>query len=169
MQRRKGFLLLVAVSMLFLFINGCIFQEPQKDTKPAVKVTVLPPDTTGLANIPDLPLAKIPALLSVKEVVEHRTALHGKTITVRGFVVEAILGEKACPSFTGNNLQTPGPESCAQPRIIVADSLEKTRDLKYDVMILVNEDEEGYSDGQPVEVKGLVFASKVAVYLEKIE
>ncbi|MBI1972866.1 hypothetical protein HYS50_02590 [Candidatus Woesearchaeota archaeon] len=170
MQEKRAVLIGVIILVALLFIDGCRGEYSSREIKPAVRVTIVQNNQNGgLANYPDLPLADIPPILSVKEVVEHRSALHGKTITVSGFVIETLLGGESCPSSAGNNVQTLIPGSCAQPRIKVADTLDQSRDLKYDVIILVSEEEEGYSVGQPVEVKGIVFASKVAVYLEKTE
>src|SRR3989344_751125 len=115
------------------------------------------PEKAGLAQVPDLPLAaSITQAVSVKFLVEHRSALHGKTVLVSGVVVDSLLGEKACP---------PGIGGCAEPRIFIADTKDASRDTRYDFMILVCEDvtEKDYEVGKRYEVLINVEASKVAV------
>ncbi|OGX27926.1 MAG: hypothetical protein A2787_00560 [Omnitrophica WOR_2 bacterium RIFCSPHIGHO2_01_FULL_48_9] len=117
------------------------------------------PDQAGLALFEDLPLSAIPSSpVTPRFLVHHRSALNGKKIKISGFVVEAILGEKACPSGAGG---------CGQPRIFIAENLSGNREMGYNVMVLVAENEAGYSVGQAVELEGTVHASKVAVYIEK--
>jgi len=118
--------------------------------------------TAGLATYPDLALTSVPTEpVTAKFVVEHRSALSGKPITVKGMVTEAILGEKACPPDLG---------ACAAPRIFIADSLDVSRDKNYDLMILVDESasEKDYPIGKAIEISGTVEASKVAVNLRSI-
>ncbi|GEM_PF-3539250 len=174
MKMKIILIILVLVAVLFA-INSCTTEQTTNGEKGKTivdepgKGVIKPtdPNKEGLATVADLPLAKIITPLSVKDVIEHRSALKGKTITVKGYIVEAILGEEACPTNTGNSqLETPG--GCAQPRIIIADTLDKTRDIKYDLIILVGEDEKSYTKNQLVEVKAIVDASKVAVVLNKV-
>lgn len=123
-------------------------------------VSPVDPETAGLAPYPDEPFPSIPAepTLSIKFLVEHRTALNGKTVTIQGFVVYALLGEDACPGG--------GIGACAQPRIFLADTTDQGRNKDYDVMILLGE-KDNYNIGQHVIVTGVVSSSKVAVYLTK--
>jgi len=130
-------------------------------------VTTEPPgsfttsDQSGLSKYPDGPLASIPITpISVKFLVEHRSALNDKIVTARGVVVSASLG--ACGGMSG-----PGIMGCAKPLIILADTIQESRNKDYDTDVLVSDYEKGYAVGQTVEVKGTVSSSKVAVVLMK--
>lgn len=147
----------ISILFVLIFISSCAKEAPYEGK--GVSVQVVDPNKASLATMQDLPLETIPAILSVKELIEHRSALHEKTVTVKGVILEAIVGEKACPS------NTPG---CAQSRIIIAESADASRDKRYDVIVLVKDDDQNYAAGQSVEAKVKVSASKVAVSLEKV-
>ncbi len=145
----------------------CLFAMAQPDNtswygqiQDTLATAVVPSnDDSGLVSYPDLPLPKIPnSVVSTRYLVQHRSALNGKKIKVSGFVAEAVLGEKACPTQAGG---------CAQPRIFIAENLSHEYDLNYRIMVLVQEEKENYSVGQWVEIEGIVHASKAAVYVEK--
>ena len=123
-------------------------------------ITPVNAETAGLAKYADEPLASIPAApMSVKFLVEHRTALNGKTVTVQGFVVATILGKAACPGG--------GIGACSQPRVFLADTTSEARDKNYDTVVLVSETEETYATGQSATIKCIVASSKASVYLTK--
>ena len=155
----------VSLLVLILVISSCAKEVPYKGK--GVSVQVVDPNKAGLALIQDLPFEVVPELLSVKELIEHRSALHDKTVTVKGIIIEAIVGEKACPSkkIVEGGVDIAG---CAQPRIIIADSADAARDKRYDTIILVKDDDQKYAAGQYQEIKVKVAASKVAVSLEKM-
>lgn len=164
MKRHSGILvILLAIGMLF--ISSCASEVPYGGK--GVSVKVVDPKTSGLATVQDLPFEVIPQTLSVKELVEHRSALHDKTVTVKGIIIEAIIGEKACPSkkIVEGGIDIAG---CAQSRIIIADNAGASRDKRYDVIVLVKDDDQNYAAGQSVEAKVKVSASKVAVNLERV-
>ncbi len=118
-------------------------------------------DESGLAKYPDKPLASIPQqAVSMRYIVEHRSALNGKTITVRGIVARTLWPDANAP---------PGQQSMAypQPRIFLADNLRKGRDKNYDVAVLLPEGERGYVVGQRLKLRVTVDASKVAVVMRK--
>ena len=169
----KIILITVTILAVLFAMNSCTLDQTTrnegKTTDKPGKSVIQPGDQNkeGLANVPDIPYTTIPKILSVKDVVEHRTALHGRQVTVKGYVVEAILGEEACPTGQGGNIMEPQPQGCAQPRVFLADTMDKTRDIKYDLMILLG-DEQSYKEGQPVEIKGIVSASKVAVVMSTV-
>lgn len=121
--------------------------------------TVEAPKPGGLSSYQDLPIGNLDVSkpLSIKAVVEHRSTLNGKTVTVKGFVISTLLGEAACANRG----------ACAQPRIVLSDTTETTRDANYDLTILLPETEQGYIVGQAVTVTGVVSASSVAVVLQK--
>ena len=110
------------------------------------------PSQSGLADYPDRPLEETPrAPVTPAFVVEHRTALAGREVTVRGRVVRV----------------APVPSGSASPRIFLAETSDAERDKNYDLMVLLAEDDEGYAVGDEVEVKGTVESGKVAVLMRK--
>ncbi|MBI3576602.1 hypothetical protein HY086_01010 [Candidatus Gottesmanbacteria bacterium] len=175
-------LILFSVAAFFLGIGGAfVFQSrssvpvvkpPIVDTTGTIssgQVTVGVPKPDGLSKYPDLPLGNLDLSkpLSVKAVAEHRTALNDKSVIVNGLVVSTLLGEAACPS--GNDPLRPGPGGCGQPRIVLADTIEASRDTNYDLTVLLNERDQGYTVGQAVTVAGIVSSSKEAVVVRKIQ
>lgn len=111
---------------------------------------------TGLPDEPLLPPAQVQ---NVKFVMEHRTALDGQRVTVHGVIVYALPPAKACP---------PGQGACAQPRIIIADSAEASRNKAYDLTVLLPEDDQSaYAEGQIVDVTGTVSGNADSVTLMK--
>lgn len=119
------------------------------------------PERSGLAPYPDLSLISLPKQPhSVKFVVEHRSALNGKTILIRGIIVGTLLGEKACPPDRG---------MCAQPSIYLADTIEKNRNTLYDLRTLVGEEEQekSYPIGKTIDLQVTVDGSKVSVVARK--
>ena len=110
------------------------------------------PSQSGLSDYPDRPVDETPRTpVTPRFVVEHRTALKGKEVTVRGLVV----------------VVAPVPPGSARPRFFMAETSEPGRDQNYDLMVILAEDDDGYAVGDEVEVKGTVESSKVAVYLRK--
>lgn len=124
--------------------------------------TVEPGDpTAGLTSYPDLPLTSVPdEAVTVKFLIEHRSALDGKTVKVRGVVVGTLLGEAACPSRG----------MCANPRIYLSDMSAENRDKAYDLTVLVNEGEQkgAYPVGIFREIQGIVAGSKSGVVIRKV-
>jgi hypothetical protein len=118
------------------------------------------PDQPGSAYGPDYPLETPPATpVTVKFLVEHRTALNEKRVTVHGVIVATLLGDKACPPDRG---------MCAQPRITIADIANSSRDTSYDLEILLPEEgNDSYNIDQIVDISGTVSASPSAVILSK--
>lgn len=108
-------------------------------TVPSGQGFIWAPKPEELSTYPDLPLGNLDLSkpLSIKVVVEHRMALNGKTISVRGYVVSTLLGEAECG----------GSGACAQPRIVLADTTKAARDINYDLTVLLNETDQGYSVG----------------------
>lgn len=119
------------------------------------------PNKVGLALYPDLTITSLPTeSVSVKFIVEHRSALNSKSIKVRGIIVGTLLGERACPPDRG---------MCAQPSIFLADTTEESRNKLYDLRVLVNEEgqEKNYPVGKTIEIQIVVNGSKVAVVAHK--
>jgi hypothetical protein len=110
------------------------------------------PSRSGLSDYPDRPLKETPrAPVTPRFVVEHRTALGGREVTVCGLVV-AVARD---------------PSGSARPRLFLAETSEPERDRNYDLMVLLSEEDAGGTVGEELEVRGTVESSKVAVYLRK--
>jgi hypothetical protein len=142
--------------------DGKSFAERIETSATAAVSSVVPADpaTSGLYNYPDKPLDSIPsAPISVRYLVEHRSALNGQVVQVRGVVLATLLGEKACP---------PGMGMCAQPSLFLADTSAADRDKNYDVRVLVSEQEQesDYPVGGTVEIPGVVLGDKSTVVLQ---
>lgn len=119
------------------------------------------PNKDGLAPFPDLPLSSLPQQpLSIKFVVEHRSALNGRTILTSGVIVGTLLGEKACPPDRG---------MCAQPSIFLADTAGENRNKLYDLRVIVGEEEQekSYPIGKTIGLQVVIDGSKVAVIARK--
>lgn len=137
-------------------------QEPIT-TQPSTATTgrAEDPNTSGLAPYPDLALSVVPKFaVSVKFVVEHRSALNEKSIKIRAVVVGTLLGENACPPDRGG---------CASPRIFLADTANENRNRLYDLMVIVGETEQekDYPTGKSLEVQGIVGSSKLGAVVTK--
>jgi hypothetical protein len=144
---------------------GQTFVEEVVGTAEASTGVVEPEDPTqiGLAPYPDEPLSTVPnEPISTKEVIEHRSALNGQTVQVRGIIVATWLGEKACPPDRG---------MCTQPSLFLADTTDTSRDPFYDVRVLVSEAEQeaDYPIGETVALKVLVQGDKTGLILQKVE
>ncbi len=151
--------------MVALIIAGCAKTSVSDSRGTATTGVVVNASDLGLSKYPDLPLDSVPSEpINVKFLAEHRTALDGKTITVKGVVVRAILGEEACPVCKTE--PCPGAP-CMRPRIFLADSSDENRDKNYDLIILVG-DKDAYKVGQTVEINGIVEASKIEVMMIKV-
>lgn len=144
--------------------DGNSFTESIEISATAAVSTVVPEDpaASGLSNYPDKPLDSIPSVpVSVRHLVEHRSALNGQVVQVRGVVVATLLGEKACP---------PGMGMCAQPSLFLADTSAGDRDKNYDVRVLVGEQEQesDYPIGGTLEVAVVVLGDRSTVALQKV-
>ncbi len=122
------------------------------------------PANNDLINRPDLPLRGSPRMpVAPKFLIEHRSALKGKTVRVRGYVV-------AMPDRIGENSPAGyGTTANAnpQPRVFLSDASGKNRDRNYDLMIMLREGDDDYKVGARVEIKGVVEAGRNTVYLRK--
>jgi len=112
----------------------------------------------GLAGYPDRPLPRaVPAPVSPAFLVEHRTALDGKTIRVRGVVVGFVGGE------------TGAGDAQPQPRLVLAGTADRDRDKNYDVPVLLGEGARAgaFKEGETVVITGVVSASRFAVAVRR--
>lgn len=167
-MKNRRIVIVILVSGLFVLALLVFIKRIGPDNGSSVPVnigTIKPgdPSKEGLGSYPDLVLSAMPtSAVPVKFVVEHRSALDNKIITVRATIVDTLLGEKACPPNAG---------LCAQPSISLTDSDGSSRNKLYDLRILVDENtkEAQYPIGQQIEMKVLVYGTKVAVYGRKLD
>lgn len=95
---------------------------------------------------PDRPLQSIPkGTISVEFLFEHRSALAGHVVSVRGKVDSTLLKDKACPDHMG---------MCAQPRMTLRG--KSLRDDFKLVVILREDNDEHYKPGDNVTIRGRV-------------
>lgn len=121
----------------------------------ANKGYVIAPDLPKQQFDPDLPLSGVvPDVMNVEYLVEHRTALNEQTVSIKGEVVSALLGEQACPPDRG---------MCAQPRVVLKD-VSSQKD--YNVVVLLAEnDERHFYVGQTITISGIVMGYPESVML----
>jgi hypothetical protein len=118
-----------------------------------------------LSQYPDNPLDAMPAAsISPRFLIEHRSALHGKAVRVRGTVVRVVTPDDAAPSGG----VTPRPGGFPQPRIFLADSAAKDLDKNYEVMVLLREGDKGYPAGKVVDIEGAVDGNRAAVVVKRV-
>jgi hypothetical protein len=118
-------------------------------------------DSTTLG--PDLPLSAMPTkAVGVRFVVEHRSALNGRTVRVHGIVTAALLGAAACPPDRG---------MCMSPSIILSESEPGKNRPACSVRILVPKDakQQDYPVGKPAEVRATVNGHTAGVVLTKVD
>ena len=130
-----------------------------------VRASVVNMNDVGLSSYPDLPLEELPSEpQSVEFIVQHRTSLNGKRVTIHGVIISAILGEAACPSTTTHPAMG---RPCMQPRIVLANGTEG-RDTNYDTVVLLQpSDKTAYEAGQTADVKGTVNGSTSSLSIRK--
>jgi hypothetical protein len=112
---------------------------------------------------PDLPLSAAPTkAVDVRFVVEHRSALNGRTLRVHGIVAAALLGDAACPPDRG---------MCMQPSIILSESGPGKNRPACSVRILVPRDAktQDYPVGKALEVRATVDGHAKGVALTKVD
>ena len=120
-----------------------------------------------LGLYPDLPLLVFPRdPQSVKFIIEHRSALNQKSITVRGIVVDTAF-QRSFPCTTG-----PCPMYGPASGVVLADDPGAARDKQYDLTVLLGDDtpenEKMYPVGRTVEIIIQVWGSRAAVLASKI-
>ncbi len=186
MKTTRFFQISVLTAFAALLMIGCIstqnaqtMNDNKTKTSPTGNVNSTQPDsgqtasgsmnsrtnvsaTSGLAKYQDKRIDSLPTKsVSLKYVVEHRTALNDQIITVSGIVVSA--GQSPSVNSAAGVRSMANP----QPRIFIADSLKDSRDKNRDVMVIVEAGDK-YAVGEKVNFKVKVSASKVAVVLQKV-
>ena len=120
------------------------------------------PSTMGLAQYPDMSLEEnIASPVNVSFVIEHRSALNGKAVTLQAIVVDASLQNGDCP--TDEKMGRP----CIAPRLTIADTNDGNRNKDYDVMVLLpgktDSHHYNYNTGEQITITGTVSGQKYDV------
>ncbi len=138
-----------------------IKETPKVGGKPGNDITEPEnPEDSGLAKYPDEPLNTIPATpMSIQYLIEHRSALNDKVVTIKGIVVADWRDEKKC-SVHAESL-------CPQPKIFLSDTSGDTRSPHYDLLVQLDEKDHDYVIGQLVELHGTVYGYNTVVQLTK--
>lgn len=113
------------------------------------------PEEYPMYSVPDLPITgQLPSPATVRWVVEHRSALNGRTISVRGVVVQLVENPKCAEG-------SPCVGMYVQPGIMLADTADPARDQRYDLRVSLNTEPAGYVIGSTVIVTGEVAGSRI--------
>jgi len=135
-----------------------------------VVVNPVLPGQSEMAKIPDLQLdapfsANRATVVPVKYVIEHRSALHGKTVNVAGVIVANHLVQEKC--MEGEKCAQTG--MYMQPSIVLADTVAPSRNALYDLRILIPASAQIPPDmyvvetGKTVRITGIVAGSQEGV------
>jgi hypothetical protein len=118
---------------------------------------------TDISRLEDHPLVTVPSTpVTPRFVLEHRSALNGKTVKVKGTVIRVVgRADSGNPPPGGT---TPLPGANPQPRVFLAESPVKAHDI-YELMVLLREGDDRYRAGQTVEIEGIVESGPGAVIL----
>jgi hypothetical protein len=115
-----------------------------------------------LSRLGDHPLDTVPSTpVTPRFVLEHRSALDGKRVTVKGTVIRVVGPPNPAPGGT-----TPLPGANPQPRVFLVDSPVRNDD-PYELMVLLREGDESFAVGQAVELEGVVETGPGAVVLHR--
>lgn len=126
--------------------------------------TIQPEDpNSGLETIPNISVKSFPTdTVSVKYLIEHRSALNGEMVTVKGVIVASWLDPARC---------SPNAEYlCPQPVIFLADTSDTNRDPYYNLQVRFVEGQEDdlhnqYRINQTAEIRGKVSGTRDSVGL----
>ena len=148
-----------------IVFEGKLSKKGQTST---VSIEPEDPSKIGLSSYPDLPLDLVPSTpIAVRYLIEHRSALNEKVVTVNGIIVASWLDESKCPQNVGL--------LCPQPRIFLADTNNEDRNPYYDLDVKVGEEDKiselkkDYPIGNRITIKVLVYGYKTGVSAIKID
>ncbi|MGB6677272.1 MAG: hypothetical protein WBE44_11320 [Terriglobales bacterium] len=112
---------------------------------------------------PDLPLSAMPTrAVGVRFVVEHRSALNGRTVRVHGIVAAAFFGAAACPPDRG---------MCMPPSLILSESEPNKNRPASSVRILMPQDakQQDYPVGKALALRATVDGHTTGLVLTKVD
>jgi len=157
------FVILVAVlAGLGLWNSKNKVDKIESQTSPSSEPTITQPDpnNAGMTKVPDISVSAVPtSAISVKYLIEHRSALNGKTVRVQGYVVNSWADPSKCSPYM--------EMLCPRPVIFLADGNQPSSNPYYDLYVRLSEEDTSYFVGQEVEIKGTVSASADSVQLIK--
>jgi len=109
-------------------------------------------------SLPDLRLSSVPGKsLSVKFLVLHRSALNGRTVSIRGVIVAASFGDNGCSPRRG---------ICMQPSLFLSDHKVPTKAMVIRVLLPVHAQEKDYPLNSTVTMEGKALGDASGVVLD---
>jgi hypothetical protein len=131
--------------------------QAQRDASSAQSAEIHP--DAPAADVADLPLSRVPKKpVSVCFLIHHRSSLNGKRIRVRGTIVAAAVGDKACP---------PGRGMCMQPSIFLSDNRKpQSHCAQLRVLLALEAKEEDYLLKRTIIISGKVQGNRSGVTLD---
>ena len=127
------------------------------------QASTVQPQVENKALGPDLPLRSVPPkVVSVRFIVDHRSALNQHTVRVRGIITAALLGDAACPPDRG---------MCMAPSIVLAESEPGKNRPACSVRVLMAKESKAqdYPIGKAVVLRVTVEGQVTGVVLTKVD
>ncbi len=115
------------------------------------------PGESPMSKIPDLAIKSMPEPappFDVKYVVEHRSALNDKKIQIEGIVVSNFLKDTSCP-----DPKMGCPAMYMAPGITLAGSKNQSRNILYDLRVIMTEADRSKSEDYRVGSKVTIFGT----------
>jgi hypothetical protein len=130
--------------------------QAQQDKSNAHSAAIHP--DTRANDVADLPLSRVPKKpISVCFLIRHRSALDGKRVLVRGTIVAAAVGDKACPTGRG---------MCMQPSIFLSDHRKPSGSVQLRVLLPEKAKEADYLIHRAITISGKVQGNRSGVTLD---
>ena len=121
-------------------------------------------DQQDVTGFPDYSLDDVPAApVSPQFVLEHRSALDGRTIRIRGTVLRLLTPVTPTPGVFN-----PQPGGYFVPRVFLDAGPAGAGEPNNELMVLLRDDDTAYSAGQIIEVDAIVHASSVAIAVFRV-
>jgi len=120
------------------------------------------PTARGLNSLPDLPVEDFPPMpISVSYLIDHRSALDGISVRVKGYVVGNWLDPSNCSPIA--------EYLCPQPRIFISDTSSfRNGYFNLEISVPDRDNWKDYPVGKMIEIRGIVHGDRTYVSLEKL-
>ncbi len=117
-----------------------------------------------VSGLPDYSLDDVPTTpVSPQFVLEHRSALSGSIIRLRGTVVRLLK-----PGTASSGGFNPQPGAYFVPRVFLDAGPAGSGEPNNELMVLLREDDTDYQAGQIIEIDAIVHASHVAIAVNRV-